>query len=318
MSNIHLITTCTNGKNGDRNSTLSLSKYSSGRMPSDILINSWCNALSEAIKTSASICVEDLYKGGHWATVKTILRDYPIDLWVLSAGIGLLHYKDKVVPYKATFSTGYEESIPTYSYEYVGKSFHRTWWKKINEHSVFKSRHPTSIAELMNENSRDFFILCGSPDYINAIELDVISGVEYLVDPNKQLLIITSKKINSRLGTYLYKSNQHMAQYLKCNMLMLNIKLAQYILKEFTGRKLDDLNLLSQQLAEKFENIPEREVKKGVRRSPVEVNQYILSIIQQHPGISATQALRAFRDAGNSFEEKRFRATFKAISGSKP
>jgi len=318
MSNIHLITTCTNGKNGDRNSTLSLSKYSSGRMSSDILINSWCNALNEAIKTSASIYVKDLYKGGHWATVKTILKDYPLDLWVLSAGLGLLHYKDKVVPYKATFSTGYEESIPSYSYEYAGKSFHRTWWKKINEQSFFKSQHPTSITGLMKKNNRDYFIICGSPDYINAIELDVINGVEYLNDPNKQLLIITSKKINSRLESYLYKSNQHMAQYLKCNMLMLNIKLAQYILKEFTDRKLDNLNLVSQQLIEKFKNLPEREVKKGVRRNPEEVNQYILNIVQEYPGISATQALRAFRDSGNSFEEKRFREAFKAVSDSKP
>lgn len=318
MTNINLITTCTNGKNGDRNNTLNLSKYSSGRTPSDLLINSWCSALNEAITTSASIYVEDLYKGGHWATVKTIIKSYPVDLWVLSAGLGLLHYKDKVVPYKATFSTGYEESIPSYSYEYVGKSFHRTWWKKINEQSVFKCRHPTSISELMKGNNQAYFIICGSPDYINAIELDVINGIEFLINPKKQLLIITSKKINSRLEPYLYMSNQHMAQYLKCNMLMLNIKLAQYILKEFTDRKLDDLNSLSQQLAEKFENIPEREIKKGVRRSPEEVNQYILRIVQQHPGISATQALRAFRDAGNSFEEKRFRAAFKALSSSKP
>lgn len=318
MTNINLITTCTNGKNGDRNNTLSLSKYSSGRTPSDVLINSWCNALNDAIKDSATIYVEDLYKGGHWATVKSIIRDYPIDLWVLSAGLGLLHYKDKVVPYKATFSSGYEESIPSYSYEYVGKSFHKTWWKKINERSLFKSQHPTSISELMKKNDRGYFIICGSPDYINAIELDVINGVEFLIDPKKQLLIITSKKINNRLESYLFMSSQHMAQWLKCNMLMLNIKLAQYVLEVFTDRKLDDLSLLSQQLAEKFENLPEREVKKGVRRSPDEVNQYILNLVRHYPGMSATQALRAFRDSGNSFEEKRFRAAFKAISDSKP
>ncbi|MFE8147772.1 hypothetical protein RBA69_11205 [Brenneria goodwinii] len=318
MSNINLITTCTNGKNGDLNSTLSLSTYSSGRTPSEVLVNSWCSALNEAISTSASIYVEDLYKGGHWATAKAIIKEYPINLWVISAGLGFLHYKDKVVPYKATFSIGYEESIPLYSREYVGKSFHRTWWKGITERSFFKDQHPTSISELMKKNKRDYFIICGSPDYINAIELDIINGVGYLIDSKKQLLIITSKKTNNRLESYLFKSSQYMAQWLKCNMLMLNISLAQYIVKEFTENKLNDLNLLSLQLSEKCKKLPEREVKKGIRRSPEEVNHYILSLIQQQPGISATQALRAFRDSGNSFEEKRFRAAFKAVSDSKP
>ncbi|MEC5320698.1 hypothetical protein VSX61_17420 [Brenneria populi subsp. brevivirga] len=282
-----------------------------------MLVNSWCNALIKANSTSTSVYVEDLYKGGHWTTAKAILKNYPIDLWVLSAGLGLLHYRDKVVPYKATFATGYEESIPSYSNEYVGKSFHRTWWKEITERSSFKFKHPTSIAELMKKNKRDYFIICGSPDYINAIELDIINGVGYLVDSKKQLLIITSKKINNRLGDYLLKSNKNMAQWLKCNMLMLNISLAQYIVKEFTRKESNDLSEISLQLSDKLKELPEREVNRGIRRSPEEVAHYILSLIQQQPSISATHALRVFRDAGNSFEEKHFRTVFKAVSSSK-
>ncbi|HAL7544958.1 TPA: hypothetical protein H7C36_004335, partial [Escherichia coli] len=117
---------------------MSLSQFSSGRPPSNVLVNSWCNALNEAISTSATVCAEDLYKGGHWATAKAILNEYPIDLWVLSAGLGLLHHKDNVVPYKATFAVGYDESIPLYSQEYIGKSFHRTWWKEITNRSIFR------------------------------------------------------------------------------------------------------------------------------------------------------------------------------------
>ncbi|WET40177.1 hypothetical protein P2W74_20205 [Citrobacter enshiensis] len=318
MSNINLITTCTNGKHYGSGNILSLSQFSSGRTPSNVLVNSWCNALNEAISTSATVCSEDLYKGGHWATAKAILNDYPIDLWVLSAGLGLLHHKDNVVPYKATFAVGYDESIPLYSQEYVGKSFHRTWWKEITNRSIFKSKHPTSIVELMKKNKKDYYIICGSPDYINAIELDIINGLEYLVDAKKQLLIITSKKINDRLAAYFFKTNQNMAQWLKCNMLMLNISVAKYIVKEFTSKQLNDLNELSLNLLEELKELPEREVKKGIRRSPEEVKSFILKLMQQKPGISATHALREFRDAGNSFEEKRFRAEFKALMEAKP
>ncbi|NTY86474.1 hypothetical protein FCH33_06780 [Serratia fonticola] len=297
---------------------MSLSQFSSGRTPSNVLMNSWCNALKEAILTSATVCAEDLYKGGHWATAKAILKQYPVDLWILSAGLGLLHHKDKVIPYKATFAVGYEESIPSYSHEYVGKTFHRTWWKEISERSCFKSQHPTSITELMKKNNRDFFIICGSPDYINAIELDVINGLEYLVDSKKQLLIITSKKINNRLEGYLFKTSQKMANWLKCNMLMLNISMAKYIINDFTSNKSNDLNEISLHISDALSELPEREIKKGIRRSPEEVNHFILKMMHQEPGISATHALRTFRDSGNSFEEKRFRAAFKALSGTKP
>lgn len=297
---------------------MSLSQYSSDLISSGVLVNSWCNALNKAISTSATICADDLYKGGHWATAKAILNDYPVDLWVLSAGLGLLHHKDKVVPYKATFAVGYDESIPLYSQEYVGKSFHRTWWKEITNRSIFKSKHPTSIVELMKKNKKEYYIICGSPDYINAIELDIINGVEYLIDAKKQLLIITSKKINDRLNGYLFKTNQNMAQWLKCNMLMLNISVAKYIVKEFTSKQLNNFNELSEMLVEGLRDLPEREVKKGIRRSSEEVKSFILKLMEQKPGISATHALREFRDSGNSFEEKRFRAEFKALMEAKP
>lgn len=318
MSNIILITTCTNGKNSDSKTILSLSQFSLGRTPSNVLINSWCNALNNAISTSATVSAENLYKGGHWATAKTILKQYPVDLWVLSAGLGLIHHKDKVIPYKATFAVGYEESIPSYSHEFIGKSFHRTWWKEISERSCFKSQHPTSITELMKKNSRDFYVICGSPDYINAIELDVINGLEYLVNAKKQLLIITSRKINNRLQGYLFKTNQKMAHWLKSNMLILNISMAKYIIGEFVSNKSDDLNEISLHISEQLSDLPEREIKKGIRRSPEDVNHFILKMMHQEPGISATHALRKFRDAGNSFEEKRFRAAFNALSSTKP
>ncbi|MBN1087698.1 hypothetical protein [Pantoea sp. 1B4] len=98
--------------------------------------------MSEAISEKETLLTEDLYKGGHWAIAKATLSQYPIDLWVLSAGLGLLHHKDKIVPYKATFAAGYDESIPLYSNEFFGKTFHRTWWKEITERSFFKKRSP--------------------------------------------------------------------------------------------------------------------------------------------------------------------------------
>ncbi len=66
-------------------------------------------------------------------------------------------------------------------------------------------------------------------------------------------------------------------------MLMLNISVAKYIVKEFTSKQLNDLNELSQKLKEELKELPEREVKKGIRRSPEEVKSFILKIMEKNP-----------------------------------
>ncbi|MBW9878726.1 hypothetical protein FJC97_27595, partial [Escherichia coli] len=66
-------------------------------------------------------------------------------------------------------------------------------------------------------------------------------------------------------------------------MLMLNISVAKYIVKEFTSKQLNDLNELSQKLTEELKELPVREVKKGIRRSQEEVKSFILKLMEQNP-----------------------------------
>lgn len=314
MSRINLITTCTNGKYGKTSKILNLGDYSAGKVSSEILIQSWCNAIKGTILHSDLISVENLYKGGHWTTARAIQHEYSADLWVLSAGLGLLHSKDRVIPYQATFATGYRESIPLYSKVYSGKAFHRTWWKAMTESSSYQKEHPTSIAALMHAKPKEYFIICGSPDYINAIELDVFDGLHHLESPLAQVMIITSKEISSRLTPYFLKSDARIAQWLKCNMVMLNISLAKYVVGEFKNRSFENFKKLSNELSQQFKLLPAKNVVKGIKRTPVEVEEFIFDLLRQQPKISPTQALRTFRDSGNSFEEKRFRNLFQIVA----
>ena len=314
MSKVNLITTCTNGKHGTEDNILHLGDYSAAKTPYLVLIKAWTEALNKALSNSTLIRVKSLYKGGHWATAKSICQHDCVELWVLSAGFGLLHAEDKIVPYQATFAVGHRESIPLYSNEYNGKGFYRTWWKQISENSPFKDKHPTSIADLMRDNSKDYFVISGSPDYINAIEIDIINGLRFLKSSNKQLVIITSKNINPRLNEYFFKSDARMAHWLKCNMLMLNISLAKYIINQFVNNSLNDIGELSKSIYQELQSLPERKIVKGQKRTPEEVEKYILELQRQNPQISATQALRTFRDSGNSFEEKRFRGLFQTVT----
>ncbi|EOC0419392.1 hypothetical protein ACI0Z1_003995 [Cronobacter malonaticus] len=257
--------------------------------------------------------VEKLYKGGHWATAISIHEKYPVELWILSAGLGLLKSGDKVVPYQATFAVGHKDSIPLFNELYNGKEFHQIWWSELNKHSPFQEKHPVSLTDLMKTRPDEYFIICGSPDYISAVGPDIITGLPYLHSPEKQVLIISSSRVKSPLNHYLLESNKRIAEWLNSNMLMLNIKIAQYVIEQFTREGYDNLRLLANSLNKQFYLLPAVSKKQGVRRTPEEVEAWVLQHLKEIPDTSASRALRVFRDSGNSFEEKRFRALFHTV-----
>ncbi len=46
----------------------------------------------------------------------------------------------------------------------------------------------------MMDKSDEYFIICASPDYINAINMDLMKGISYLKDVDRQLIIISSSQ----------------------------------------------------------------------------------------------------------------------------
>lgn len=313
MSQINLITTCTNGKHSNGYPILNLATLSTRLSSPHSLIQAWCNAVESAISTGHTLPVEKMYKGGHWATAMSVCQTYPVELWVLSAGLGLLKRGDNVVPYQATFAVGHNDSIPLFTESYKGKEFHQRWWSELNKHSPFQDKHPVSLTELMKSRPNEYFIICGSPDYISAVGPDITTGLTYLPSAEKQFLIISSSRVKSPLNHYLLESNKRIAEWLNCNMLMLNIKIAQYVIEQFTREGYDNLGVLADTLNKQFSVLPAASKKQGVRRTPEEVEAWVVEHLKEVPDASASRALRVFRDSGNSFEEKRFRALFHTV-----
>ncbi|MDN2648135.1 hypothetical protein OB909_22725 [Klebsiella pneumoniae] len=138
MSRLNLITSCTNSKHNNGHSVLNLAIFSEKYKTPKGLIHAWGEAVNSALSTKLVVPVEKLYKGGHWSTAMSIYDAQPIELWVLSAGFGLLKHGDAIVPYQATFATGHKDSIPLFSDKYGKKSFYQEWWGKLNEASPLK------------------------------------------------------------------------------------------------------------------------------------------------------------------------------------
>ncbi|MCE6966322.1 tgtA5 cluster protein 2 [Enterobacter sp. MW07] len=157
----------------------------------------------------------ELYTGQHWQRAVTAAETAGAGLWVLSAGLGLLHISDPVVPYEATFS-----SMPF---------SHRTLWSHLTASSPGK-RRCASLETLMQQRPHDRFIVAASPLYLRAVEDDLCAGRDKLLSL-KQLTIVSSKGYQGPLDNCITLSNASMMKELNTNMTGLNLSYAVKILE---------------------------------------------------------------------------------------
>ncbi|EGA2912844.1 hypothetical protein NRS63_004149 [Salmonella enterica] len=209
------MTSCAKGKNYFTSTSPVLETMLS--TTPELLIEAWLSKLRNYTSEQA-VSVIDLYRGAHWACAKEILKTTPnLDLWVISAGMGLLHSSERVIPYEATFN-----KLP-----FAPSS----WWETLTE-ATQGFRRCCSIAQLMQTNPGDNYVISGSPVYVAAVESDIKSGITSLNNPQAQLTIITSGGYKGILEPYLVLSHAGMLNSLNANMVCLNIKLAKNIIQD--------------------------------------------------------------------------------------
>ncbi|EKH8025179.1 TPA: hypothetical protein OR518_003644 [Escherichia coli] len=208
------MTSCAKGKNYFTSTSPVLETMLS--TTPELLIEAWLNKLRKYTSEQA-VSVIDLYRGAHWSCAKEILRTTPnLDLWVISAGMGLLHCSERVIPYEATFNM-----LP-----FAPSS----WWETLTE-ATQGVRRSCSIAQLMQTHPGDNFVISGSPVYVTAVERDINSGLAFLINPLAQLTVVTSGGYKGMLEPYLVRSHAGMLNSLNANMVCLNIKLARSIIQ---------------------------------------------------------------------------------------
>lgn len=171
--------------------------------------------LRNAGVTRSTMTAGELYTGQHWQRAVNAAKTTGAGLWVLSAGLGLLHISDPVVPYEATFS-----SMPF---------SHRTLWSLLTA-SPPGERRCASLQALMQQRPLDRFIVAASPVYLRAVENDLRVGSKALAS-SEQLTVVTSKAWRGELNGQIRVTNAGMMKELNTNMTGLNISLAVRLLQ---------------------------------------------------------------------------------------
>jgi hypothetical protein len=253
----------------------------------------------------------DLYAGEHWGVASRIATNSSpagseIELWVCSAGYGLIPADAPILPYSATFATGNPDSIPD------GAEGAVAWWASLSEWAG-PAAGARSLADLVGSEDRARVLLVLSSSYMRACHDDICRAAS--LARNKQLSIISAgTSRDDELNEFLLPIDARLQSALGGTRQALNVRAAQYLLAAGIETHAAMHDALSELLADQPE-------LTRYERQPVgdaEVRAYIRKRLRGDNEATHTRLLRDFRDSNHACEQGRFAALFRSEKRERP
>jgi hypothetical protein len=346
MKKVILVSTCTNSK------TVSIGENKKLRNCSSVIydqaISAWCKSLWS--DKEDQVAARTLYGGSHWGETRKAFEKLSAqssvssELWILSAGCGLIPADLEVPAYTATFSSG-ADGIHELIWQpgWSPKERAQYWWKEIN------ARKPPGIPRTLTDIGGDgdtlwLFVL--SKEYMPAIEQELFE----LISSGQNVLIASAGAYANRQSLHpviqprlfsLSEKFETYRQVLHGAKVALNANFAHWLTTEHmeglqqnsesllsTIAKIDESlpdpssmdedsfidatrQIGSDLAVEELKNLWTKRNRETVPMTDEEVMEFIDACYE--PGFSsATQLLRKLRhEELRSCEQKRFGALFK-------
>jgi hypothetical protein len=236
-----ILSTCSSLKRFPIDSECKLDGYKGE--PYDLVLSNWLETIQGP--TNQKFPAEDLYIGSNWKEVLSCAKTassvgFVPQLWVVSAGWGLIPANFKITPYAASFSEG-KSSIHNLKWpqEFNSKQRSRSWWQKINQKR--KLDLPSSIPQLYSSlpNKKDLRVLIIlSKEYYLPLELEILELISLGAD-----VVIVSSGMYSELETVHPVIKDHILplntkfknanESLKKNCHVLNASMATWLLENY-------------------------------------------------------------------------------------
>ena len=249
----------------------------------------------------------DCYAGDAWTQVIAAEKASrgASQLWVVSAGLGLISSDLPIPNYSATFVTNDPDS--------VGPSHQARseWWKLLcdwrREISGFGS-----ITDLAEANPNSVFLVALSSSYLAVIKDDLISARLVLESPDNLLIISAGTRAMPEMESSLLPIDARFENLVGGARATLNARMLRYLVENFDVRKCNARKI------KKSLNITATELAKPklfdrARLDDVEIAAFIHKHSKLIRKTSASALLRILRDAGTACEQKRFHRIYKSI-----
>jgi hypothetical protein len=260
-----------------------------------------------------SVRVADLYAGDLWANVRALGSSYfAVDIWVCSAGYGLIHYDDHVAPYAATFSRTHPDSVAAYLPETDRLTAAQNWWKATaSKWKKHFGERPRSLADLMAAYPKRSLLVVASDNYMRAITDDLRNGVANLDDPDQLAIISAGIKNLDGLDGNLVPCDARMQSELGGARNSLNMRLAVKIIRE--SRRTPYATNLRKRYQKILDQQPPIARYNRQQLSDDEIRAFIRKQLRISPNSQHSPLLRILRDSNIACEQKRFKSLYKQV-----
>jgi hypothetical protein len=309
-STIRVVVTCTDRKRGKISPELRARELPPGS------IEERCRTWTARVAGSKASCVPaaKLYCGDHWSVAQSLLAlpgAGAVELWIASAGYGLISEGASVKGYAATFAVRHEDSVVP-----IGASGRaETWWDALARWPGPMPGSPRSFAELASRAPDAPILVVASAAYTEALASDILAARRLLRDPDQIVVISAGTAKSSPVSELIIPVDARLQATLGGARQSLNVRLARHLLATMDG----DLRLsrLIAPARRLMDDAPPLPTYNRFQRSDAEVTQFIAAARRHTPGVSCSRLLRRLRDQGSACEQQRFRALFRGITGDK-
>lgn len=305
---VNVVVTCTKSKRGTVAPERRLRAVPSG--PLRQRAKDWIDRLRD--QRTALVEVTDLYSGDHWSTVRSLRSPcLEIDLWVCSAGYGLVHLKDHIAPYSATFSRNHPDSVFCNVSDPDAEDVAPLWWSAISKWKGPTRGNPRTIEELAVRHPRTPILVVASESYLNAIASDLRDARSRLADSESLSIISAGTKCLDGLDQHLVPCDARFQTTVGGARRSLNIRLVKKILAE--ARTPPRASNLKRKLQNLSKSLPEIQVHDRTPLLDSRICSFIRKELRRDQSQRHTPLLRKLRQSGYACEQSRFKALYRKV-----
>lgn len=321
-----IITTCTSLK------AASAEETELCRVPADpdpeARADAWVDRLRQS--DAPPVRVADMYRGGHWAAScaaldAAIRRGFEAELWVLSAGYGLLSAEhDQIKPYDATFSVyAKPKSLPAPPDNSVARgidaknrySYHRAWWRKLqalNPSGGDQPRHMGHLAEQLGPDGA--MLVIASDGYLGAIapELPVAAAA---LPSSKRLAIVSAgapQSLKRQLEPHMVPLDARFNQVIPGAMTTLNARAAAWLTGNLAPDGFD-VSACRSAMDGALSGLERPQTPARAKATDDELKAYLHAELANEPGASLKRLHDRLRDQGRACSVERFKGLLDVV-----
>ncbi len=313
-ADVLVLVTCTNRKTVAPAPALTLRSVSAPTPQARAEI--WIKRLDSA--KEQGIPAASLYAGDHWHVVRTLHQKsnrakQRVEVWICSAGYGLVAYNAKIAPYAATFTPNHADSVTREVSRSNMGAARRTWWDALASWAAPQLGGARKIIDLVREHKSKRLIVAASPHYLDAMS-DDLSQAGNLLGTEQFAIFCAGWYKHPILDAYRVPCDARLQHLLGGALCSLNMRCVRYALEhgEKTGLELS-------RLRQHFSGLLDRQPAwNPPRRKPLtdeEVCAFIKKGLSENPRARPSPLLRLLREVGQACEQRRFSELFQRIEG---